>query len=281
MLGYKWLLKLFGFTSKYELISTQILVQHRMNNSDFQKSIDNNYSVFRNLHKSYSRIREYLEYDLSEYDNQYYKRQILQTSLKNNSETYFNMKIPVLESFEDPDMGIQCIVNYQKLPDSYYLFLSLYKEFPCTRVKLYPADWIQDMMVSNYDVLQSWVINMTNIHDLENIIMFIPICYAKHFKQNPEDDQYIMLVCFVNVVDSSLDDDFPFINDRYYTIKLNLDSLEDNDLHHNTLTNTLLNQTQLIKKGDETMLLPRNIATQLGSFDEKFGELIDIQVFNI
>lgn len=281
MFSYKLLVRIFGAVYKHNLVSEDKLIPFRKLNKNYRSAINNNFSSFRTMHQTYNFIQDTLYFDATEYDGQVYKRRLLKKTLVDNKIKYAKIQLPWIDVWDIEEIGDQYVVEWKKLPEEYYTFLELYEKFPSTRARLYPISLIQGIIKNQYDYLENLIFTMDSPKDLSNIITFIPICYIKHFKQNPEDNEFIMMICYVNVVDSELENEFPAIHERFFSIELECDDLESNESHFEILENHLQYLTKNIKSGDETMLLPKNISTQLGSFENKFSKILSHQVFNI
>ena len=279
----KQLKKCFEFFYKHELLSNEQLYKYRKINRAFRDVINNTYPAIRTVSHTYDIILKILWYNKEEYDSDAYKRKLLMKSIQDNSSVYWNVKTSVIDA-QMTELGEQFFVEQQHFPNEYYTLLHLYKMFPSTRIRLYPADIMSAIAEEQYKWLEQIVMNMQSEADMDNLLTFVPICYSKHFRQKPDDDQYALVLCYVNVVDVLLESEFPFNHERYYLIELPLEDLENNVNHFLALRSHIQSLSESIHKANETgntMMLPRNIATVLRPFEDVFSELFARQKFNI
>lgn len=190
---------------------------------------------------------ELLQYDRAIYDELWYKRQMISREIAEYKERYLNITLPIIR-IDELDLGDMVIPQYvverHSMPDEYYILLRVLEEYPSCLVKPVDVNILEEIMQKQFKWLEQIILSMIDDTALDRILLFVPICSIAH------EDQ-ISYICYVNVIDSLLEDDFPMDQDRFTKV----DSLSCLD-----------ELTHLIRMSDETAYIPRNIASDLTSF---------------
>jgi len=239
------LLNLGKFISR--LVDVYELNPWRAISRDWRNTVEAHVSRIHTLSLVFSVCTELLQYDRNIYDELWYKRQMVSIQLNNNKERYLKLTQPVIivDELDLGDMIIpQYLVQQNLMPDEYYILLKILEEYPSCVVKMIDIEIITEIVKKQFVWLEKIILSMADEHILDRILLFLPICSIQH-------EENINYICYVNVIDSLLEDDFPMDQERFILIDT-LDALEE--------------KTNLIRTSDETQYIPRNIASELTSF---------------
>ena len=216
-------------------------------NREMRDTIEAQISRIRTISLVYNVCLELLQYDRTIYDEHWYKRQMISRKIKSERDRYLSIKVPVVTTCEI-DLGDmilpQYVAEWRNMPDEYYVLLSVLEEFPSHLVTLLDSTVMHEIMQKQFKWLEQIILTMLDDTALDRILLFIPICSIIQ----EETTSYI---CYVNVIDTLLEDDFPMDQERFLVI----DSLDKID-----------EMTNMIRTSDETQYIPRNIASNLVAF---------------
>lgn len=239
------------------------LIEYRAINRTWRSYIENSVSRIKTNSNTYSVILECISYDKTLYDAQWYQRKILLRQIEREYPIYLKLRLPAVSVY-DADLGDAIYQQYavadREFPDEYYILLYAFTLFPSSSIKVFPFLSLSKFLTTQSEWLEQLILHMLDATELDNIIQFIPIVYIK----NTTCSHYI---CYVNVVDSLIEEDFPTDSERFYmtTVK------PDEDIY------AILNQISLkIKQHDETIYLPKNVASELLSFEKLFIKLTSL-----
>jgi hypothetical protein len=216
-------------------------------NREWKTAVESTNSRIRTMTITYSVLFELLNYDKTIYDENWYKRKMIGSRLKFDRVAYEAVLLPVI-STDELDLGDmilpQFLVEMRSMPDEYYILISILNDFPSPSIDLIELDSLMAIIKRQKSFLESIVLGMQNETELDNLITFVPIC--KLIK-----DDRVRYICYVNVIDTLLEEDFPMDQERFYLT----DSLEE-----------LFVLESNIRASVETRFIPRNIASELSSF---------------
>lgn len=205
-------------------LDTSVLVRYRSVSKEWNANINNLVPRLSQLTKTAIKCKEALVYDKEIYDNQWYKRKLASKYLADTLNTYKQMRMPILESY-DLDLGDAIVAQYcitrSVYPDEYYVLLYYLTAFPSTNIYLYPIDQMKKLCNQQTEWLKGIVLRLTNESELNNILLFNPLCYVRL------DNSFVFL-CYVNLIDTLLEGDFPTDYDRFCFISI-ADPAEQND----------------------------------------------------
>ena len=223
-----------------------------------------------------ARIEKVLYYDQSIYDRYSYERQIIADKLGIAIKKYAGIKIPILREIDSWDSGVIYTTADRPIPNDILVFLHIYMRSPNVHIKIYLSETIGKVTTVHKARIQSGI----EKKNTNNLILFMPICYSKHYKLNYKDRQYITAICFVNVVDRTLDQKFPA--DRFIVIHFELIDLEDNVEnrvkmmeHVANMTNSILSENTAEKMPE--YCYPEDIIKLCTSLDKCLEVLIEKQ----
>lgn len=284
--------KVFGLISKLQNSEFQTLnidniklVSFRHLGSKWKKNIENNNNRLRLMNQSYKLINNTLSYDDTQYGPNSYKCKIIENYMTKNFDQYMELNTTIIDVvFNDELLINQYISSPIALSDEYYIFIYLYALYPSILIKPYPIDVMINIISYQQKWIEQRIINMVDESELNDILLFIPICYVKHFKQSKLDKQFIATLCYVNVADANLEEKFPSDYERYYIITIDIEDMENNNEHYQSLKNYINSMTTSIADSQNTQdvkYIPTNIATEFGSFDRNFIKLLNLQKFNL
>jgi len=213
-------------------------------------------------------IKKSLEYDKKVYDEYSYKRDILSNMLALVEEEYKQLSVPGIQigiSDLDEDESMVYVLD-KALPLDMRIFLCEYFKSPNVIVKLYSPAFFRSVSESQAIILRKFLIN--DEKSLENIMLFSPICYSKHYKKRAKDQQCMNILCYINIVDETIGINFPSEDERYIVFELPLDDLKDEKSHHEILKNFLIEKTlELQQEQNSIVEISQNVQCIRGAFD--------------
>jgi hypothetical protein len=216
-------------------------------NRHWRDTVEAQVSRIRTLSLVFGVCTELLQYDRTIYDELWYKRQMISRQLALDKEQYLRLTQPII-TIEELDLGDMVIPQYvverTAMPDEYYVLLHILEEYPSSIVKMIDVARLTNIIDKQYAWLEQIILTMQDDTALDRILLFLPICSIEHEDQT-------CYICYVNVIDSLLEDDFPMDQERFIMMD-RLDGLDE--------------KTNLIRTSDETQYIPRNIASDLTSF---------------
>ena len=176
--------------------------------------------LWRSLFKLHMTKR--LAYDKQIYDQEYRPRELIRAHLDEIKHLYDNNYIPVTEIVEDDLFMGDDIVDIisDKLIEEFRMFLEIYREYPSTKVKIYPPSFLGRIAVDQLTMARKIVVNDQS---LKNLVYFHPFCYSKHYKGSATDSQFINVLCYVNIMDPDISEDFGDYDERFYVITIEID----------------------------------------------------------
>jgi hypothetical protein len=229
------------------LVDLYELTKWRSVNVAWRDAINGQISRLRTVSLVYSICFDLLYYDRTIYNEFWYKRLMINQQIVSAKKKYLNIKLPVIR-FTELDLGDivipQFMVEWYNMPDEYYVLLSILEDYPSCIVKPLELNRLEAIVNKQFKWLEQIILTMQDDSALDKIVLFIPICSI-------ERDESINYICYANVIDTLLEDDFPHDQERFM-ITDDLAKLDET--------------TQLIKTSDETQYIPRNIASGLSSF---------------
>lgn len=255
-----------------------MLMQYKSINRNWKTYIEHAVSRIKTNSLTYNVILECINYDKAIYDASWYKRKMLLASAEREYPQYITLQLPAV-SIYDADLGDaiyqQYTISNMRFPDEYYILLYLMKVYPNTNIKLIPYQTLAQYLTTQSEWLEQIILHMLDDTELDNIVLFTPLCYTTI----GETTYYI---CYANVIDSLIENDFPVDSDRFYIIACGADAPHANTTvlpdtasvgAIETLDTKLWDLSLKIKQHDETKFLPKNIASELSSFAKLFIQL--------
>jgi hypothetical protein len=222
-------------------------ISWRTINKTWRDTIDALVSRIRTLSFTYSVCQELLVYDKAIYDEHWYRRDMVHRKLSRDWNQYWQLRLPVVSICDivlDDEILPQYIVDWFRMPDEYYVLLMILHEFPSPCVEMLDIEILRDLIHTQSKMLETLILTMQDDTALDNVVLFVPICRVIR-------DIGDVFICYVNVVDTLLENDFPMDQERFYVT----DSLEN-----------LVSIQNGIREGIETRFIPRNIASELTTF---------------
>lgn len=273
------------YVIKKSLISTDTLFNLRKLCKKWKQQIEyESDDVIRTL-KYQIIIREKLKYDKDSYDHNTYKRKIIKNTLTSLYTQYKKLKLPGIDfCYSDLDLDEEpekiYFVSSKNMPNEFSIFLEEYYINPTVYVRLYPPEVIQNSINFHKNKLRSYLDTDLN---LIKVIFLVPLCYSKHYKAFYHDKQYINILCYINIIDENLKKLFP---EKYIVLSLELDDLENNEEHFNSIQKYLNNISKSIfseniKDKIADYSYPENLASNSKSFERCFDILLQNQKFNL
>src|SRR5271170_2075457 len=229
-------------------------------------------------------ITQKLKYDKNIYNADYYKRIIIKNTLNPLFPMYEQIKITTVNICYmdiDEDNDINYFVGEDDLPYEFKIFLQEYNINPTIYVRIYNPQIIIKTIADHKNIIRDKIINSDlSQPNLCRIIFLVPLCYSKHYRVHYKDNQFINVLCFVNIIDNELKNIFP--DERYVVISIEVDNLEDNEVHCFTMQKYLLSIYKSIVSDDPQDKIaeycyPQDLANCLQSFDKCFDNLIQNQ----
>jgi hypothetical protein len=179
-----------------------------------------------------------LNYDREIYDEFYYQRHILQNDFLELKSSYESFKLPRVETMmSDLDDEKVSYISSVEIPVDIKIFFYEYFQNISIVINLYTADVIKKTIANQTGYLRN-LIYTKGIDSILFTVLFMPFCHTTHIKNNIRDSNYSNILCFCNVVDTSIENEFPNIDERY--IILQMDPME-------TLESFLIEKTETIK----------------------------------
>lgn len=277
---------------KRNLISTINLLEFRKICKQWKYIIENESSIINRLLTYKIEINKKLFYNKTNYDQYHYKRIIIKNILIPLFPQYQKIKIPFINSYymDLDDMEIQDKVYFigdENIPIEFSIFLQEYYNSPTVYIRIYPPNIIEKNIIEHKNKLRERIINMKiDKPDLYGIIFLVPLCYSKHYRSHYKDKQFINILCYINIIDKDLESDFPETYERYIVLNIELNDLENNELHYDTLFKYLMDISKSIISNDPQNKLkdyyyPQDLAYNAQSFEKCFDVLIQNQKFNL
>jgi hypothetical protein len=229
------------------LLDLYELTRWRNINTAWRDAISGQISRLRTVSLVYSTCFDLLSYDRTIYNEFWYKRRMINQQIVSAKEKYLAIKLPVIR-FTELDLGDMVIPQYMaewhNMPDEYYILLSILEDYPSCIVKPLELNMLNELVTKQFKWVEQIILTMQDDSALDKIVLFIPICSI-------ERDESINYICYANVIDTLLEDDFPPDQERFM-LAADLAKLDET--------------TQLIRTSDETQYIPRNVASGLSSF---------------
>lgn len=176
--------------------------------------------------EQYNAIEQCLKHDDTLYDEDYYARIILINKYADISISYTKIMVPHLCWFtcdiNDSNRTFASIQLYSA-PLEINMFFYKYMKNPSTKVILYSAEFIRSIILDQLSELQEKLSSDL----IDNIFLLIPICYAKHHKMCIQDTQKLCILCYVNLIDTKLEDYFPLANERFIICDMPAKNFDD------------------------------------------------------
>jgi hypothetical protein len=241
-------------------------------------AMDNNPDV--NCSVMYYDIYCILFYDKGIYDESSIRKGLIIAELRDN-DTYEQKMIPELTMYEDDLDGGDPIVavsdNY--LPQEFRIFLSVYKEFPSNKIRLYSSTFMQKITSMQFDLTRNALLEGGR-DDVCKLVHIHPLCYSKHYKNSVADTQFINILCYVNILGFDIsppdNNNFGEIDERYFIIVLEMDNLQDKEVHNKLLIEKITTITERVKSNIEYLE-----DLDLQTFMQAFKTVLKQQLFNM
>jgi hypothetical protein len=226
------------------------------------------------------------------YDQYHYKRLIIKNSLIPQYPKYNELRIPFInfcymdfDNEEDDNTPKEKIyfIDELNIPFEFYIFLEEYLNNPTVYVRLYPPEIIRKNISDQKNNLRGY---MSKSIELYKVIFLIPLCYSKHYRIHFKDKQYITILCYINVIDKELEFSFPDLSERYISLIIEMNDLENNELHFDKIQQYLSDISKSILSDNvedkiTDFYYPQDIAQHSQSFEKCFDVLIRNQKFNL
>jgi len=228
----------------------------------------------------YYDIYKILFYDKGIYDESSIRKGLIISDLRNN-HTYEQKIIPALTMYDDDLDGGDPIVavsdNY--LPLEFRIFLSVYKEFPSNKIKIYSSDFMKKITSMQFDSTRKSLLEGGR-DDVCKIVHIHPLCYSKHYKNSVADTQFINILCYVNILGFDINppenNNFGEIDERFFVIVLEMDNLQDKEAHNKLVIEKITTISERVKSNIEYLE-----DLDLQTFMRAFKTVLKQQLFNM
>lgn len=201
-------------------------------------------SMVKNLIFKYS-LSNLLWYDKKEYDKNSVRRHLIAQEL-----LYYDYNkniIPGLELLYDDlcisklNENVITAITPKKLPPEFLTFLTIYKKFPNNKIRLYSPDFMIEIADLQFHEIRTILLT----GEIKDLIYINPLCYSKHYKNSLDDKQYINVLCYINYIDNSYDEE------RFFVLVLELNDLQNMEIHKKHLKNELNHIVQNVRSNNE------------------------------
>lgn len=210
---------MIGDDDDYDTLAN--LMKMRMVSREWKLAIESLVSRIGTFSKVYNCCRNILWFDLLTYDQHHYKRLLLREVLDRLLIQYNNMVLPVINEYEydlDGESLNQYSVGQAIMPDEYYIFLEAWGLYPSTTVHPIPLQILESILKNQFNWLEKLILSMDSQDDLKRLVTYCPMLYRIDEQKN-----IMKILCYVNVVDSDLELDFPIDSERFCVISCPID----------------------------------------------------------
>ncbi len=248
----------------------------------------NENDTLRYIHGTAINLYKMFKYNELVYDNFIYRRKIFKKYVDDHIEEYLKIRSIIIKRYRLPSFQYQytaeCgqimsepisaidqyICEWVNMPIEYHLLLSIYQKFPSPFIRLYPAHVIADISSKQYTLMNHL---LNSYYEIQNLMICIPICYSKHFRQRYSDTQYITTLCFMSPIGSA--------TGKYMCVRLEITDMEDNGEHFSVLGKVLHDRIMETFRAEQTIHLIDNIIDQCTDFHSAMSELMNNHNFNL
>lgn len=187
-------------------------------------------------------IKDKLKYDSHVYDENTYKRKILEKYFNNIYSKYFTLKIPIINfCYDDFDEEVEKVyfIDEEDIPIEFKIFLHEYRINPSINLQIYPPDFILDIIKTNRTILVDYF-NTINEDKHGKMVFLIPLIYLKYSKSHYLGFTNVNILCFINISenDEKILFEAPERQNRF--IKISLEIEDSNIVHYKKLQKYVL-----------------------------------------
>jgi hypothetical protein len=180
--------------------------------------------AFREWDEKQKEIRKLLLYDDKVYDENYYRRLVLQNSLQGQDQVFKKTTMPGVQfCFSDLDEETMLFIVDKSIPLDVRIFFCEYFRRPNVIVSLYPANFIKSVSSQQASYLRQKLLIDTT---LSGVLLFTPLCYSKHYRVNLKDKQYVNVLCYTNIIDLNLESEFPAMDERFVVFEIPVSNMD-------------------------------------------------------
>lgn len=243
-------------------------------NSTWLKLMLNESDRYQYLYTITTNVYNLLKYNDRVYDSFVYKRKIIKKYIDDYMCNYISIQsITITTEYLEELSCDQYICKYTHMPIEYYILLEIYQAFPSPFIQLYPANIISDVISDQYQIIN----NIMNFkYTINDLIVCIPICYSKHFRQRYSESQYIYAMYYVTPINTIVN-----TTNKFICIQLDISDIESNDEHFTLIKNTLRNQTLNTFEATETVHIIENIVSRCVDLHTALCDLMNNHNFNL
>jgi hypothetical protein len=281
-----------SYISSKSLITSQKLLEWRAINKDWKTAIEQEAVDVKHILQLQSRIHKILYYDPEIYDKYTYRRNMLKREINVMYDKYHELTIPTIGwCVEDLDLDSDepekvYYVDSQGLPSEYYILLSEYAKSPSILVRLYAPEMLEQLSKSQTNFVRGTSAAVSGQFQASKLILLHPIAYTKHYRTSLKDKQYVAVVCYVNLLDEDLNNDFPDEMERYLVLTVDLQDLDDKEEHYKKVSEMCLKITRSLitnnpKEKISEYIYPQNIAEDCQPLDRCLETILEHQKFNL
>jgi hypothetical protein len=175
-------------------------------------------AVVRGLPNEWNKIfKEYqdkLYYDEDLYDAKRYTRLIVQRELDVLQNDYLALGIPQIETcISDLDGEEMSVVTMHNFPLEIRAFMCAYLRTPHMQVHLYRPQ----IMTIIYEAQVKFLREKFTKSDASGVVLLSPLCYSEYMNYKKS---YHNVLCYVNVIDKALEEEYPHDSERYIVLEL-------------------------------------------------------------
>jgi hypothetical protein len=217
------ILAVFAFYECAE--TTALLMRYRQTSKEWKNHIESLIPRINTFTRVYSTISDTLAFDKSQYDQYHYERMLL----RNSFDAGEILTLPIINTEElwldETEFLNQYVVGHVSMPDEYYIFMNLWREFPSTTLRPVPLGILRDILDVQRKKVEACVLNAIDDTSIANIITYLPIVYSMDAERFDDEPRYMHVLCYINVVDKNLETDFPVDSERFCIIDIPISNL--------------------------------------------------------
>lgn len=231
-------------------------------------------------------LREKLQYDKSCYDQLYYKRLLILNALTPAIDKYRKLEIPQIVTSDNhkltSDLGGMAFIQTRGMPNEFKILLQEYQNYPVVQVRLYGYKFIDRAISIGTNQIRDIIISGGKF---DNMILFVPIMFSRHFRIYLQNKQYITIACYINVIDPALEQEFPDESERFIVFTVELENISSDTAHHHAVLDYIKKITESIQTTDISKKLTdyyyvRDIVQESRSLLKCYSELYNAHQHN-